>query len=357
MTQHRTILEYETADDPASVTGFDPLEALTAVDADRIKQTVAETSLPPLIRDLADDYDELAGFRDRFLWQWIYASVQPVRLSCVPAHHHDATATGKMLGMLYLCTLDDIADKAGNGRVLEAATRIHSPHVAVDNAALTQLADDAAATDWIDYLQRVWSALEDHVADAPRRDEFMPLLRFDMDAIVMAMKHSRLVNAHPAMLNLAEGLGYGGHNFGYYMLADIDLMYAPEVDCRDLSTLRHIIWPVQHLHRIINWVATWERELHEQDVSAGVFALALDEELTTPGELTAVRTGDKAPDQIHDRLADADLDQRLLDRWDSIYRDAFDTARTAETHSVDLVDYMIGSLKVCQNCLSTGSEK
>lgn len=341
--------------DATPLADIDPLEAVKEADEDRVHDAIAATTLPPRVRDLIADYEELVGFRDRVLWEWIHVSIQHIRLSCVPAVHNDTVVTAKMLGMLYLCTLDDIADQIGDARVLAAAAHIHSPHM--DATALDQLVDDQAAANQIDLLQRTWSTLEDVVADAPRTDEFWPLLPFDMDAVLMSMKYSRVVNDHPAALNLVEGLGYGGHNFGYYMLADIDLMYSPEFDRRDLSVLRRILWPVQHLHRLVNWAVTWEREIAEGDVSAGVFAAALNEELVTPAELQCVQMEDHDPDAVRTQIAAANLDQQLLKRWEATYLDTLDTALTADTSSVDLIAYMVGVLRVCQSCFVMGADK
>lgn len=65
---------------------------------ERLLEQIANTEFPPQVGSLLETYDELVGVRDPFIWRWIYTSIQPIRLSCVPADKQDTVTVPKMIG-------------------------------------------------------------------------------------------------------------------------------------------------------------------------------------------------------------------------------------------------------------------
>lgn len=322
-----------------------------SVDRERVTERVAEATLPPRVATLTDLYDEHIGLRDPTLWRFFYASMEPVRLSCVPESHHQTVRELKTLGAIFVTVVDDIADRVGQPEHLRRARRI-TGHRADAAAPDLAAADDPAARH-LAYAQRVWAEIERSLDAAPRREAFRPILDFDVETVIHAMKYEMLVAENPGLTNLAEGLGLGAHGFMHYLNADIDLLYSPAFERRDLGPLRRIVWEGQQLHRLLNWAITWKREVYEGDISAGVFALALRDGVLDPDDLRRLRDGVADPESLRECIEAQDFEQRLLARWNRQFEDALDAATAIETASVDLAEYVLGVRTVCQNSLAT----
>lgn len=314
---------------------------------ERLLEQIANTEFPPQVESLLETYDELVGVRDPFIWRWIYTSIQPIRLSCVPADKQDTVTVPKMIAMIYVTVVDDIADQLGDAQLLEAVTRIHSRHTDVSD--LDTFVRDSEAAAHLEFARRTWDMFETELRDAPRADEYWSLLEFDMERMHRSMKYSMLLTDHLEMANFTEGLGHHSHSCPHYMAADIDLMYSPEFDCVDLGPLRRLLWEGQQLHRLVNWAVTWERELDEDDVTSGVFALALTDGVVDTDDLARVQSGDADPETIRATIQDNNLEQRLIDRCEERYTDMLKKAREAEVQSVDLTDYVTGVRQICRN--------
>lgn len=330
-------------------TSFSPITQ--SVDEQQILEEIANTDLPPEVEAFVETYDELVGERDPFLWRWVYTSVQPVTLSRVPDEHEVTTATAKTLGVMFMVTLDDLAEQTHDTRLIREAAKIplaHNP---------TSVADLNTDHNHIAFALDVWDAFEDAIMDAPRATEFRPLFEFDMKQVTNGMVYSCLVNDRIEMANLAGGLAYDSHTVFHYVNADIDLMYAPEFNSADLGRVRHVLWGGQQLHRIINWVCTWQRELVKGDFTSGIFALALERGLVDADSLRRVRNGAADAAVIRNVIERSNLEQQLIDQWEQRYTATLKTAREAEAQSVDLVDYVIGVRQVCQHCLAAKGEK
>lgn len=310
----------------------------------RFLKRISNIELPPQVKSLVETYEHQVGVRDSFLWKWIYASVQPVTLSCVPADQRDAAATAKTLGAMFMVTLDDFAECTQDRNRVREATRAMT---AADASAA-----DCPVHDHVRFAHTAWDAFCDTIADTPRHDEFHPLLEFDMEQVIDGMAYSCLVNNYIATANLPEDFAHDSHTVFHYVNADVDLMFSPGFNRRDLGILRRILRPGQHLHRLMNWVCTWERELAEGDFTSGVFTLALERGVVDVKDLAEIRAGEHDVEEVRALIRTNNLEQQLRARWEQKYTDTLTTAFEAETESVDLVDYVVGVRHVCQNAMA-----
>jgi len=326
------------------------IQSLNRVDEQAVTDRIADTELPPRLQSVAEAYDEQVGKRDPFFWQWMYASMHRTRLSTVPSEHHETVDVLKTLGGMYDTIVDDIVDAVGEPQHLDTVARIALEDI--DNPESELSASDRTVEAHLRFALRVWTAFESMLESAPREEQFRPLLEFDIRQILMSMRYTLLVAANPAMTNLEEGLGYQSHNLIHFLNADIDMMYSTAFDRADIGQLRRLIWDGQQLHRMINWIATWERELFEGDFSSGVFALALREGIVDSEQLNRIRNGGGDPDAVRDAITDHAVDQRLLEEWERRYAETFETASQIQTNSVDVVDYAIGVREVCRDTLA-----
>lgn len=318
-------------------------------DEQRLLETIAATELPSKIESLLETYDELVGVRDPFIWKWFYINVQPIELSCVPSEYHDTVTTAKTINMIYVTVLDDIADELGDVRLLEAARRIQSQHA--DASDLDHLVRGQEEAAYLEFARQAWSALEMELCDAPRANEFWPILEFDLEKMILALEYSVRLNDTVEMMNYPENLALHAQSYSHFIAAVIDMMYSPEFDRADLGQLRRVIWHGQQLHRIANWASTWERELCDGDFTSGVFAIAFENDLLRPEDLERVRDQDSNPEVIQEVLRTNDVEEQLLQRWAQKYTNVLSVAVEMETQSANLVDYVTGVRQVCQSCL------
>lgn len=272
---------------------------------DRVREVV-ETELPPRLVRLADDYDRLIGERDRFVWKWIYRLFDEFTLSCVPDRVAETVKTRKTELTVFVTTLDDLADNYGDRATFEQARRVpHDPETADPDAPGV----DSVA---VEFVADLWAGFESELARAPRYEEFEDVLAFDVRQVVDAMEYAIVVNDNRSMANLAGSRQYGPNNMVMFPYADVDLMYSPTFDTSEFGALRSLLWELQRMARIGNWLTTWEREVREEDVSSGVVVQALEDGL--------VEDALTEPEALIDRVRRAGIEEALREEWQERFR-------------------------------------
>lgn len=326
----------------------------SAIDEEVLLAEIANTELPAEVTGLNNRYDDLIGVRDPFIWRWIYASVQLTQLSCVPCDVHQTVTTVKTLTAMYMVVIDDIAEQLGDRQLFDAVTSIpFRPGRSEPEWTVSDLDSSAHLT----FAREVWDTVEDLLHEAPRADEFWSLLKFDMERVFLSIRYSFIGNEMPAMMNFIEGITVQSRNMFHYVNADIDMMFSPGFERRDLAALRRHIWYGEQLHRLTNWVYTWERELEEGDVSAGIFSLACTADILDVTALEMVQTGCADTDRLRNHIKQHNLDEWLLDLWHRLYREMIKLTTTTSTVSVDLAEYMTGVRHVCKCCAVASDKK
>jgi hypothetical protein len=226
--------------------------------------------------------------------------------------------------------LDDLVERHDDRATFVEASRLpHDP----DSVDPGRAAVDA---DQFRFIEDCWHTFETGVADAPRHEEFADVLAYDVRQTTNAMDYSSVVNRHPRIANLRGSRRYGAHNMVMFPYADVDLMYSPGFGLEDFGELRDLLWDLQELARIGNWVTTWEREVREGDFTAGVVTHALQEDIVTPTDLHEDPAGAIESIRRHD------VEEHFRERWQSRYRDI--RSREFDTESVDL-DALVGGME------------
>lgn len=309
---------------------------------------VRGVALPPELSELAAEYDAQIGIRDEYLWKWMAQLLPSFQLPCVPAEHVDAANRQKLLLTMYITTVDDIVEYSGDKETFEEARKIPFPYRTVDSSS--SFVDSKTLV----FAARVWKRLEKQLTDAPRYDEFEDIFHFDIRQALNAMEYSLLVSRYPAIANETGTDHYDSHNMVMFGYSDIDLMYAPDFDLDDLSTLRSTLWKTQRLARIGNWLTTWERELHEGDYSSGVVVTAIKEGIIDVNELAEGLSSSEIS-TITDRVKESEIEERLYNEWDRTYTRLLETA--FETESIDLNEFIRGMETVFEYHINSKGSK
>jgi hypothetical protein len=291
---------------------------------------IDSVTLPEPVAALADDYDRLYGDRSRFLWQWIYSLFPEFTLSSVTKEHAADVRTGKTVLTMYVTVLDDLVEHHGDRRTFEEARRLARDTATVDQSRAAVDAEQFA------FIERLWEVFKETVADAPRHDEFVGIFRYDMRQTLNAMDYSTVVNGNPSIANLSGARRYGAHNMVMFPYADVDLMYSPRFTMSDFGAVRDLLWDLQEMTRIGNWLTTWERELAEGDYTAGVVVMALQEGIVTPDELR------QSEDDAIEAIKNHGIEDRFRRRWRERYRSV--RSREFDADSVDL-DALVEGMK------------
>jgi hypothetical protein len=315
----------------------------TAHEGTDFTEQIADVTLPETVTELVADYDRLYGDRSSFLWRWIYSLFPEFTLSSVADGYAAEARTQKTVLTMYVTVLDDLVEHHGDRRTFEEARclpregkRPDRERVAVDEEQFA-------------FIERLWETFADGVAWAPRHDEFADVFRYDVRQTLNAMEYSAVVNGNPRIANLSGARRYGAHNMVMFPYADVDLMYSPAFDTGDFGAVRDLLWDLQEMARIGNWLTTWEREIREGDYTAGVIVAALEEGVVTTRELR------HREDDAIEAIRNQDIEERFRRRWRERYRSVRDREFAAE--SVDLDALVSGMETVFEYHLASRGHK
>lgn len=299
-------------------------------------ERVKEHPLPEQVRPLIDSYETVIGDRDRFLWKWAHHLFPKFTLSSVAPEHVERSRDAKLLGLVFVSVLDDIAEKHKEWATFDEAAKLPFAHQSAnyDREGVDQ---DALA-----FASDVWDQFSAALRDGPRASEFEDIVQFDLKQVVNAMEYSYLANQNIDAITESEVQAYDAHNMMLYGFADIDLVHSPEFDRADLATLRRVVERAQRMVRIGNWVTTWEREVAEGDFTSGIMAYALKHGVVSADDLRASRQdgGKHQVGSIIRTIREHDVEGVFLRQWGEELAAAREFEGTFD--SVDIGTYLDG---------------
>ncbi|WP_049928498.1 hypothetical protein [Halopiger goleimassiliensis] len=306
--------------------------------------------LPDDLLPIADEYDAVVGIRDRSLWQWLYHVFPAFRLSCVDEDRRRTTREMKLLLSVYVTLTDDVAERHGDRATFDELATIPFERSRVDPER------PAVDGDVIRFARRLWNRFRTLYDRCPRSDELDRLLRFDLRQVLRAIEYSSLLERQPALLSTRELWEHDVHNMVVFCYADVDLAAGRPFETSDLATLRDLCAHTQRMARIGNWIASWERELHDGDCSSGVVARALETGVITRGDIRAIQREPTAETvgPIVDAIDDSSVETALLERWYAEYDAASRIVPSLE--SVDGASYLDGFETILRSHLAVRGE-
>ena len=323
---------------------FDTIEADSLSENDPMA-AVQSVNLPTVVSEFADAYDEQVGDRDSFVWKWIYSLFPSFELDSVSDEHVSTLRVQKTLLTIFVTVLDDLLENRGDQATFEEArqipfapTRVRLDRPDVDGEVLGYLAD-------------LWIELDTRMQDAPHYDDYADLFQYDLRQTFNAISFGELLTNNPATANRTGYFRYASHNMCMFPYSDLDLMHSPAFDRSQLGTLRATLWDVQELARIGNDLTTWEREIGEDDFSAGIVVQALEEGVVTVADLEQPVDADA----LVDRIRSAGIEDGFADEWVHRYQNSLD--RAERTNAVDIVELVTGMKTVFQYHLASRGKK
>lgn len=306
----------------------------TAAELSRIE----EHPLPAEFETLVDEYNEFDDARDPFLWKWIHRLTPQFTFSFVADEHFDTVRCAKTVATMYITLLDDFLEKERDWETFEEAAKIPSPSQSAN------FDRDAVDTAHLSFAQKVWTTLVEILEAAPHYEAYLDLFLFDTKQAINAIEYSYLLGQYPEIANDQELMNYESHNVMMFSYADVDLMYATDVPKRELPQLRRLVWEAQKMARIGNWIATWERELGENDLSSGPAVYALEQGIIGYDDLALLEVDPDHRHVIGERLRAASVDDVFFERWQRHYERLEAISQGCEV--LDVTSYVEGMEEV-----------
>ncbi|QLG48258.2 terpene synthase family protein [Natrinema halophilum] len=285
---------------------------------------------------MIDSYDDIAGDRDRFLWQWLYHLFPTVRLSCVHEERTRPVRDAKLVATIFAVVADDVAEQHADRATFDELTAIPFDHRRANPDR------DDVDGDVVRFLTDVWERFSTLYDSGPRSKEFRELLQFDLQEVFQAIKYSYLANAYPGLVSERELWRYDVYNMLIFVYADIDLSNAPTFDSSELSVLRQVCDRTQRMARIGNWISTWKRELAEGDCSSGVVVYAMENDIVSHETIQLIRENPtEAPIRsVVESIRHSNVVEHFLKCWRGEYERAMQFE--SEIQSVDIGAYLEG---------------
>jgi hypothetical protein len=276
----------------------------TKEELDREIAHVLNKQLSADLQQWVDGYSQV-GKRNHYLWKWCRQGVEVTALSSIDPELYDHVCDTKVLGVVLTVLLDDMADRKGDGELLEQLLTLPFDE---RRGALRRASNEDRA--YAEFAIDVWEGIKQRVRRYPRYREFTSQWRFDYMQLFNAMRYSHLINEEPALLNLTEHDLYTPHNMHIIISSTTDLMCSTRFDRQELGVLREALWSAQCMGRIGNLVTTWERELGEGDYSSGVYARALGR-----GDVTLAQLRANDQPAIAAAIRNGGNEEYFLERW------------------------------------------
>lgn len=311
--------------------------------AERVREEISHVlnkTLSPRLEYWASRYSQV-GHRNMYLWKWCRQGVEVTTLPCVMPELWDEVCDTKVLGVVLDVLLDDVADRGGDGELLE---RLLSLTIGGPLPDLSKFRGAERA--YAEFTVEVWQEIIGRARRFPLYDEYARLLAYDYQQLFNVMRYSHLVNENLALMNLAEHDIYTPHNMHMVISSTLDLMCSPDFDHSEVGKVRDAAWHGQCMGRVGNLVTTWERELGEADFSSGVYASAI-----CAGHLTVeqLKAGDH--EAIKRAIVDGGHEVVFLRQWQDHRR--YLLSQVPQIRSFDLAPFVTGLERLI--CLHLGS--
>lgn len=295
---------------------------------EKILKRVFSYELSPDVQNFTEDYKVLFGKRSEFLWKWLGVVYREagVTLSTVEPKYLDSVTDTKILFTMLFSILDDTSEFYKDEELLENLLSIIS-----NNSKKSIIDQDNRLV----FFKKLWNHFTHELAKLPRYEEFTDMFTYDFNQVINSVRFCYLMNKKPEYMNLQEMEIFGSYNMIVFLLNGIDLMASPKFDEEDLPHIRTIFWNSQQMARIGNWLSTWKREIKEEDVSSGVFAYALSNNIISIDELKNMNE-----EEIVKKIEDSNMYEYFTCLW----KERFDSIRKIKVSikSVDIDQYIKG---------------
>jgi len=296
----------------------------------QIVADIKQVQFSPYLQTWIKNYESV-GQRGRFLWQWCLKGVRMTTLPSVSPELREHVVETKLLGILFCSLIDDIADREQDGEMLEMAIAASADHWAFERLEFWTGRRRA----YLEMISSVWKEVWSRCKSYPHFRSLEPLLKFDNEQVMVAMRYALLANQCPGLLNVIEHDLYQPNNMQMIFMASVDLCASPDFNPDELGIAREIFWHAQRMGRIGNMITTWEREVLDRDFTSGIFAFAVHR-----GILSAADLRNLPAHEIMSLLEANDCQEHFINEWKH-HREQM-LRKLRRVRSIDMLPYLGG---------------
>jgi|SRR3989344_1843685 len=284
------------------------LKQLTPARIKKELKAIQRIQLPPRLQKWVREYEKI-GERNSFFWKWLYKAVQLITSPTTSKKYRKSLWEIKVLTIMFITLLDDVADKTDKRDLLNELLKIPLNRT---NIKLNRF--NIEKKQYLISTRRLLKYIIKIIKKYPRYEEFREIFDYDILQACNSIRYSNLVNKIPSLINKTEYSEYLPYNMQGFVSYDLDLMCSLKFKTQEIRILREIIWRLQKMARISNWITTWEREIGQNDFTSGVFAYAIDIGKVNVDGLQTKNTLD-----IIKQIKNSNVEKILLKEWEKYY--------------------------------------
>lgn len=293
---------------------------------------IRRVKLPAELSQLIEEYEKSGGKRSRMLWKWSwYVRNSGIILSSVAKKYFRPVSKARLALTIFITILDDVADNWKNEDLLREITKIP-----LQIECLNHKEFNSREKTYLDFTVSLWEYIVNKISDFPRFEEFKRMFLYDLRQSYDSLYYSYLINENPELLSLDRMITRESSNMISFVYTDIELMASPNFDRKDLGYLRKIVNHSQKMIKIGNWLGTWKRELKEEDISSGLIAYAVENNIVSKEELKNLNN----TNEIIKKIENSNAEKFLIKRW----KEEYDKIKTMKEKikSIETTAYLEG---------------
>lgn len=271
---------------------------------------VRDTELPTILREWIAEYENL-GERDLFIWKWLWNVFKIVRIpgSETKDNFSDLVMLKVALTM-FIVLVDDVAENSKDEELFKKLVKIPDQN----KVNLKDISPDKA--EYVKKAIKLWDYILNSIKEFPKFKSYENLFRHDFKQTINSIRYSYLANKNYRLINSRECWHFSPYNMNVFAYFDFDLMFSEEDYRPILNSLRPILYNIQKMARIGNWLSTWEREVYEDDYVNAVIAKALEENVVSLNELKKAKH-----ELIIKNIKNSEIEKEFLKKWEFLYKE------------------------------------
>lgn len=212
---------------------------------------------------------------------------------------------------MFIVQLDDIADKKQKYTLLDKLLKIPLNEKIIKSIHLTCNINK----EYFIFTWKIWNEIKKQISKYPRYKELNKIFYCDLNQVLNVMRYSYLVNKIPYLINDTEARLFFPYNMAVFLYSDLDLMSSLKINTNTLGLLRKIVWELQLMARIGNWISTWEREIYENDFTSGILFYGINSGIININKLKQ----EKYKLEVIKKIKDTKIEKEFLKEWEQHY--------------------------------------
>lgn len=277
-------------------------------------ELMGRTKLPHYFLKWLREYNKFNPPKDRnkYLWKWLYRTVKLGVLPIIDKKYKKSLPRMKILIILFVALLDDIPDRYNlqNKKLLNELLKVPFDATSIKFNQLNQ-----KERGYVRFTIKVFRHIKSNLKKYPRYKEFRDIFEYDITQFLNTIRYSYLVNKNPCLMNKTEYWVYLCHNMQIMISVTVDLMCSSRFNIRELGIMREIVWEMQKMARVNNWITTWEREVKDRDFTSGVFPYAISSQNLNFEDILKMKR-DKT---LIKKIKKFNIEKMLLKEWERGY--------------------------------------